>query len=206
MSPARAAEAVTGVVLAGGLGSRMGGVDKGLVPLGGRPMIAHVLDALRPQVSAVLINANRSEEAYGAFGCAIVPDTLGGNHGPLAGMAAGLGAVATEWALFVPCDTPLLPPDLTERLLAGVRAGAGDIAVARDEGGLHPTCALIRRSLRPSLEAFLAGAERKIMRWMSRHRLVEVGFDDCAWRFANVNTPAELAAAEARLKAPGRGG
>lgn len=199
------AGAITGVILAGGRGSRMGGVEKGLVPLAGRPMIARVLATLRPQVDTVIINANERHEAYAALGCAVVPDRMGGRPGPLAGMAAGLDAAATDWVLFVPCDTPLLPPDLARRLGAGAAAAGADVAIARDREGRHPTCALIRRALGPSLEAFLEGEERKIMRWMGEQRLAEVDFSDCAWRFANVNTPAELEALAARIPRGGDG-
>ncbi len=199
--PADGSVAVTGVILAGGRGSRMGGVDKGLVTLAGRPMIARVLDAVRPQVDRVIINANRSLDAYAAYGCPVVPDAAGDYPGPLAGMAAGLAAAGTAaWVLFVPCDTPLLPPDLCRRLLAAARAQDAEIAIASDGTRSHPVFALIDRTLESSLERFLAGEERKILRWMGRHRLIEVDFSDCPRRFANVNTPEELAALEREVE------
>jgi molybdopterin-guanine dinucleotide biosynthesis protein A len=208
MKPDHGAADVTGVILAGGRGTRMGGADKGLVPLAGRPMVERVLDALRPQVDRVLINANRHLDAYGKFGCPVIPDAIEDYPGPLAGMAAGLAAADTERMLFVPCDTPLLPPDLCRRMLAAARAREAEIAIASDGRRSHPVFALIDRALAASLEAFLAGDERKILRWMNRHRLIEVDFSDCPQRFVNVNTAEELAALEqaAGEQAAGRSG
>jgi molybdopterin-guanine dinucleotide biosynthesis protein A len=196
MTRDRAAVDVTGVILAGGRGTRMGGADKGLVPLAGRPMIERVLEALRPQVGRVLINANRHLEAYAEFGCPVIPDAIEDYPGPLAGMAAGLAAADAERVLFVPCDTPLLPPDLCRRMLAAALTQEAEIAIASDGRRSHPVFALVERSLAASLEAFLAGDERKILRWMNRHRLIEVDFSDCPRRFVNVNTAQELAAVE----------
>jgi molybdopterin-guanine dinucleotide biosynthesis protein A len=189
-----AAAQVTGLILAGGQGRRMGGVDKGLVDFGGESLTARVLARLRPQVGTVLINANRHADRYAALGCPVIPDALGDYPGPLAGMAAGLAAAQTEWLLTVPCDSPLLPADLCARLLTSAVAEDAEIAIATDGTRAHPVFALLRRSLAGSLEAFLAGDERKILRWMGRHRLLEVSFADCPERFVNVNTPEELAA------------
>ena len=201
-----AAAQVTGLILAGGQGRRMGGVDKGLVDFGGESLTARVLARLRPQVGAVLINANRHADRYAALGCPVIPDALGDSPGPLAGMAAGLAATQTEWLLTVPCDSPLLPDDLCARLLTSAAAEDAEIAIATDGARAHPVFALLRRSLAGSLEAFLAGDERKILRWMSRHRLLEVSFADCPERFVNVNTPAELAALVDRMaRDPGGG-
>ena len=188
------ASQVTGLILAGGQGRRMGGVDKGLVDFGGAPLTARVLERLRPQVGRVLINANRHPDRYAALGCPVIPDALGDYPGPLAGMAAGLAATETEWLLTVPCDSPLLPADLCSRLLAAALAEDAEIAIATDGARAHPVFALLRSSLAGSLQAFLAGEERKILRWMGCHRLIEVSFADCPERFVNVNTPAELAA------------
>jgi molybdopterin-guanine dinucleotide biosynthesis protein A len=201
-----AAAQVTGLILAGGQGRRMGGVDKGLVDFGGESLTARVLARLRPQVGTVLINANRHADRYAALGCPVIPDALGDYPGPLAGMAAGLAAAQTEWLLTVPCDSPLLPADLCARLLTSAVAEDAEIAIATDGTRAHPVFALLRRSLAGSLEAFLAGDERKILRWMGRHRLLEVSFADCPERFVNVNTPAELAALVDRMaRDPGGG-
>ena len=190
---------VTGLILAGGQGRRMGGLDKGLVAFAGEPMIARVLRALTPQVDRVIINANRSRADYEAFGCPVIPDAAGGYPGPLAGMSAGLGAIDSDWLLTVPCDSPLLPATLCERMMGAANAQGADIAIASDGERCHPVFALIARGLGPSLDAFLAGDERKILRWMHRHRVVEVDFSDCPERFSNVNTEAELRALEARV-------
>ena len=190
---------VTGLILAGGQGRRMGGVDKGLVDFGGEPLTARVLARLRPQVGHVLINANRHPDRYAVLGCPVIPDALGDYPGPLAGMAAGLSATQTEWLLTVPCDSPLLPADLCARLLDAALAEDAEIAIASDGARAHPVFALLRRSLAASLEAFLAGDERKILRWMGRHRLIEVSFADCPERFVNVNTPEELTALVERM-------
>jgi molybdopterin-guanine dinucleotide biosynthesis protein A len=186
---------VTGIVLAGGQGRRMGGVDKGLVPLAGRPMVAHVLERLAPQVGPILVNANQNDSAYAALGCPVVPDAIGGFAGPLAGLHAGLARARTPYAVTVPCDSPFLPSDLVARLSAAlVRAGAA-LAVARTFDQPHPVFALVRRDVFPNLTAFLAGGGRKIDAWYASLVVVEVPFDDCADAFRNINTRDELDAA-----------
>lgn len=190
---------ITGLILAGGRGSRMGGQDKGLVRLAGQPMIARVLAALAPQVQQVIINANRNAGAYGGFGCRVVADAAGGYPGPLAGMAAGLAVASTRWLLTVPCDSPFLPEDLAIRLYRAAVERDGEIAVPHDGKRLHPVFALIRADLGASLEGFLAGDERKVLRWMDQHRLIEVEFGDRAKCFANVNTASELVELETRI-------
>jgi len=181
---------VTGIVLAGGQGRRMGGVDKGLQPLHGRPMVAHVLERLAPQVDDVLINANQNLDAYRAFGRPVVPDAIGGFAGPLAGLHAGLGAATRPLALTVPCDSPFLPADLAARLARAL--GDRDLAVARTGDQPHPVFSLVRRSVLPHLTAFLAGGGRKIDAWYATLKVVEVPFDDEADAFRNINTRDEL--------------
>ena len=188
-------EDVTGVVLAGGQGRRMGGVDKGLVPFRGVPMAAHAIARLAPQVGAVLVNANQNAEAYAALGHRVVPDAVGGFAGPLAGLHAGLSAATTPFVATVPCDSPFLPPDLVERLAAALERANADVAVARTLDQPHPVFALVRTSVRPHLEAFLAGGGRKIDAWYATLAAVEVPFDDEADAFRNINTRDELAAA-----------
>jgi molybdopterin-guanine dinucleotide biosynthesis protein A len=187
---------VTGLVLAGGLGRRMGGTDKGLQPLAGRPMVAHVLDRLAPQVEEILVNANQNGERYAAFGHRVVPDEVGGFAGPLAGLHAGLKAAAHPFVATVPCDSPFLPADLVRRLSDALIAEHADVAVAKTGDQAHPVFALVRASVLPHLQAFLAGGGRKIDAWYATLRVVEVPFDDEAEAFSNINTREELAAHE----------
>ncbi|HYL89471.1 MAG TPA: molybdenum cofactor guanylyltransferase MobA [Burkholderiales bacterium] len=181
---------VSGIVLAGGLGRRMGGVDKGLQPLHGRAMIEHVLSRLAPQVDEIVINANQNLERYRSLGYRVVSDQVGGFAGPLAGLHAGLAAVSRPLAVTVPCDSPFLPEDLVARLQRAL--GANDLAVAKTGEQPHPVFALVRRSVAANLEAFLAGGGRKIDAWYASLKVVEVSFDDEADAFRNINTLEEL--------------
>jgi molybdopterin-guanine dinucleotide biosynthesis protein A len=189
--------AITGIVLAGGQGRRMGTVDKGLVDLDGRPLVAHVLARLAPQVATLIINANRNAERYAAFGYPVVADAIAGFAGPLAGLHAGLAAAATPFVVTSPCDSPFLPMDLVARLARAFEARAIDIAVARTFTQPHPVFALVRRAVLPHLERFLNGGGRKIDAWYASLAIAEVAFDDEADAFRNINTPAELAASAA---------
>jgi molybdopterin-guanine dinucleotide biosynthesis protein A len=193
--------AVTGIVLAGGQGRRMGGVDKGLVELAGRPMVAHVLDRFRPQVADILINANQNAERYAAFGHPVVPDAVGGFAGPLAGLQAGLARATHDLAATVPCDSPFLPNDLVARLGAALAAQSAQLAVAKTFDQPHPVFCVVRRDVLPHLAAFLAAGGRKIDAWYATLAVVEVPFDDEADAFRNINTTDELAAAT-RAQAP----
>lgn len=197
----RPAPGITGVILAGGQGRRMGHVDKGLQPFRGRPMVAAVLERLRPQVAAVLINANQNRGRYEEFGCPVVSDELQGFAGPLAGLHAALGRAETALVLTVPCDSPMLPLDLAARLHAGLSEAGADLAVARTFDQAHPVFALVRTQVRGHLDRFLAAGGRKIDAWYASLATVEVAFDDEADGFANINTLDELADFEA-----GRGG
>jgi molybdopterin-guanine dinucleotide biosynthesis protein A len=188
---------VTGLVLAGGLGRRMGGVDKGLQLLDGRPMVAHVIERLRPQVCELLVNANRNLDAHAAFGYRVVPDSIGGFAGPLAGLERGLASAAHPLLATVPCDSPFLPADLVARLWVGLSAAAADLAVARTGGQPHPVFCLCRRELHPHLASYLAGGGRKIDHWYATLSVVEVDFSDEAAAFDNINTRIELEAAAA---------
>ncbi len=198
MKPERAH--LTGLVLAGGRGSRMGGLDKGLQPLHGEALAAHVLRRLAPQTGALLISANRHAERYAAlgapWGATVVADTLPGFPGPLAGLLAGLRAARTPFVLSAPCDTPALPVDLAARLAAALDADQADIATVRtrDAHGtrsLHPVVALLATPLADDLSAFLDAGERKVRAWYARHRTVEVDFDD-ERAFYNINSLQEL--------------
>lgn len=189
---------VTGVILAGGMGRRMGGVDKGLLEWRGRPIIEWIIEALRPQVAGLLINANRNTERYAGYGYPVVSDSLPNHQGPLAGFAAVLAAAPTEWVATVPCDGPRLPGDLVARLGDGLRREQAEIAVAHDGERLQPVYALMPHRLLPDLEDFLAGGERKIDRWYAHHRMAAVDFSDCASCFANLNTPRDRERLEGR--------
>jgi molybdopterin-guanine dinucleotide biosynthesis protein A len=190
---------VTGVILAGGLARRMGGVDKGLVELAGRPMVEHVLAALRPQVGPILINANRNLDRYSAYGYPVIDDTLPGYLGPLAGVLSAMQRLATGYLVTVPCDAPRLAPDLVSRLFdAGVTNGA-DVAVATDGRRQQPVFLLLRAGLTPALESYLAGGGRRVDTWLARLRLVEADFSDAPDTFINVNDPAERQRLEAAL-------
>jgi molybdopterin-guanine dinucleotide biosynthesis protein A len=181
---------VTGIVLAGGQGRRMGGVDKGLQQLHDKPMVAHVLARLAPQVDEILINANQNLDTYAAFGHRTVPDAIGGFAGPLAGLHAGLSEARHALVLTVPCDSPFLPLDLFARLAAGLKQN--DLAVAKTGDQPHPVFALVRTTVRANLEAFLSAGGRKIDAWYASLRVVEVPFDDEADAFRNINTREEL--------------
>jgi molybdopterin-guanine dinucleotide biosynthesis protein A len=183
---------VTGVVLAGGQGSRMGGVDKGLQEFRGRPMVAHAIERLAPQVDELLVNANRNVEAYARFGHRVVSDEIAGFAGPLAGFERALAHASGDLVATVPCDSPFLPPDLVSRLRAALESNGADLAVAKTGSQAHPVFCVMRRSLHASLRDFLASGQRKIDRWYASHKVVEVAFDDEADAFANVNTRAEL--------------
>ncbi|HEX6734356.1 MAG TPA: molybdenum cofactor guanylyltransferase MobA [Azonexus sp.] len=188
-----AAPAITGVILAGGLGRRMGGVDKGLQLLAGRPLAAHVAARLAPQVDELLINANQNAEAYAAFGHPVVADRIAGFAGPLAGLHAALSAARHPLVATAPCDSPFLPADLVARLAAALADGDHDIAIARTLDQPHPVFCLCRQRLLPSLEAFLLAGGRRFSQWTDGLRSVEVNFDDQVGAFENINTRAELA-------------
>ena len=198
MSPSQLpAHPVSAVILAGGRATRMGGDDKGWVPLAGKSLIEHVLDRLRPQVDEVLINANRSQARYQTL-APVIGDGNDDFQGPLAGMQAGLAAARHDWVLFVPCDGPALPRDLMARFRAAITPDT-ELVVAHDGEHLQPVVALLRRALLPSLRQALAEGERKTGAWFARHRMAVVPFADLPDAFVNLNSPDELAAYEARL-------
>lgn len=196
------AAAITGLILAGGQGQRMGGRDKGLVTLAGQPLIAHVLARFAPQVGPLLISANRNLDAYRAlgepYGARLVRDASPDYPGPLAGILAGLNEATTPWLAVVPCDSPFLPTDLVARLSAALTA-TGDVAVVRTAGEVQPVFALLARTLVTSLAAFLAAGDRKIMRWYALHDCREADFGNDATAFLNINTEAEQHLAVARV-------
>ncbi|TVP47735.1 MAG: molybdenum cofactor guanylyltransferase [Halomonas sp.] len=189
---------LTGMVLAGGEGRRMGGRDKGLEPFAGLPLVGHVVKRLEGQVAELIINANRNADAYRFFADRVIADLVldgaeGGFKGPLMGIYSGLRAAKTPWLLVAPCDSPALPDDLVARMVAGIASDNGehDIAVAFDGQRLHPVVALLRTSLVDDLAATLAEGERKIDRWYDRHNWCRVDMSDCPDAFANLNTEEE---------------
>lgn len=192
MSPDLHAASITAVVLCGGRGQRMGGADKGMLLLEGRPLAAHVLAAVAPQAAVVAVNANRNRERYAALGVPVIADSFERQLGPLAGMLAGLEFAATPWVLVVPCDMPFLPHDLAARLH---RAAAGSSAAYATSGGdCHYTCCLLRTSLAPALRTALAHGTRAVHRFLADCDAVAVDVPDLR---PSLNTPAALDAARA---------
>jgi molybdopterin-guanine dinucleotide biosynthesis protein A len=199
---------VSAVILAGGMGSRMSGVDKGLQPFLGRPMAQAVLERIQPQVAHAFINANRHLEVYQSWGAAVYPDAHDDFPGPLAGFAVGMTHATTSFVLVVPCDTPRLPMDLVQRLLDALQTANADMAMASapqaDRTGqiklqAQPTCCLLKTSLRPSLEAFMQSGGHKVRAWTDTQTCVYVPFDqaqDDPLAFANINTLMDLQALE----------
>jgi molybdenum cofactor guanylyltransferase len=191
---------ITGLVLAGGRGSRMGGVDKGLQNFNGMPLALHTLMRLQLQVGHVIVNANRNLSAYESFGAEVWPDALPDFAGPLAGFLTGLEHCDTAWLVTVPCDTPLFPLDLVARLAERAEAEDAEIAMAsapEDDGQLRPqpVFCLLRRELLESLVQFTQSGGRKIDAWTAQHRTVVVPFDapgDEPRAFFNANTLEEL--------------
>jgi molybdopterin-guanine dinucleotide biosynthesis protein A len=190
---------VTGAILAGGRGRRMGGRDKGLVDLGGRPMIAHVIERIRPQVDTLIINANRHVERYGEYGYPVVADVIDDYCGPLAGMASVLRNAAPGLVVTVPCDTPFLPLDLVQRLHGALRTTASELAVVDSGERLQPVFALLHTDLLDSLMEFLTAGGRKIDAWYESHVMTRVDFSSAAEAFANINTPEQAAEVERQL-------
>jgi len=203
-------ESVVGVLLAGGKSSRMGGGDKCLLPLAGKPMLTRIIDRLRPQVTDLVLNANGDVSRLAAFGLPIVMDRLGGQIGPLAGVHAGI-----EWAtanrpgsrfvITAATDTPFFPTDLVARFLASLEGGEPKLLVARSEEGVHPVFGLWPVSLAPAIETSLAGGMRKVQVWVREHQAEEIFFPsrEIGGRtidpFFNLNRPEELAEAEVLL-------
>jgi molybdopterin-guanine dinucleotide biosynthesis protein A len=203
-----APENITGLILAGGRGSRMGGVDKGLQNFNGIPLALHTLMRLGPQVETVMVNANRNLSAYESFGASVWPDASADFAGPLSGFVVGLERAETPYLLTVPCDTPRLPLDLAERLAGALVREGADIAMAaapevKPDGSTEvraqPVFCLLKIELSESLVVFTHAGGRKIDAWTAQHKTVLVPFDaptDDPLAFANINTLTELQALE----------
>jgi molybdenum cofactor guanylyltransferase len=199
-----AAEDVTGLILAGGAGSRMGGIDKGLALYRGRPLVAHAIERLLPQVATIIISANRNIETYAGMGFPVQPDRLDGHFGttfsgtfagPLYGLAAGLSGCTTPWLVTCPCDTPEFPRDLVARLLAAVEREQAKMAVAVVAGRMQPTFQLCRKACLPELQEFLAAGQRKLGLWCKEQQAIEVVFPEES-AFKNLNCAKDLQLSE----------
>ncbi len=181
----------------------MNGVDKGLVLLQNKPLIAHVITQLAPQVDEIFINANREIDQYEVFDLPVLQDEnaeFTKNYiGPLAGFCMGLQHAKHAYVLTVPCDSPLLPLDLAQRLYNNMAANRMDIAVASSAGNTHPVFCLMKKSVLPSLLAYIESGERKVMTWQKSQHYTEVDFSDCDEAFTNLNTFEDLAALELKL-------
>ena len=178
----------------------MGGKDKGLITVAGKPLIEHVINGLRPQVSSLIINTNRNLDSYKTYGIPMVVDSISGYHGPLIGMASCMCVVERDYMVTVPCDSPNLPSDLVQRLYNGLICEQAEISVAHDGEYIQPVFALMRTSLLDSLLAFLDGGERKISKWFDRHKLATVDFSERPESFININTPEDIEQMEAVIE------
>ncbi|BAP56185.1 molybdopterin-guanine dinucleotide biosynthesis protein A [Thioploca ingrica] len=185
---------ITGVILAGGRATRMGGQDKGLIPWQGKCLVESVIAALRPQVSTLLVSANRNQLQYAKLcNCPVLTDTFGHYAGPLAGMATALQQAQTDYVLFVPCDSPQLSLQLASRLYISLINHQATISVADDGCRLHYVVALIKRALLPDLLTFLNQGKHKVSEWYAQHSLARADFTDIPETLVNVNTLEEHA-------------
>jgi molybdopterin-guanine dinucleotide biosynthesis protein A len=187
---------ISAVILAAGAGRRMGGEDKGLLMLNGRPLIAHVLDRLTPQCEEIFLNTRPNQSAYAAFGYPLIEDTLPGGLGPLAGLLSALEHSHNEYVLSAPCDTPHLPTDLAARLLQSLRQNNADVCTDNDGERFHPVIMLVRRSMRDNLRSYLEEGGRKVHDWFYRNRHCTADFSEQPAAFININTPEQLHAQE----------
>lgn len=178
---------ITGIILAGGAGRRMGGADKGLLSLQGRPLVEYVIERLSPQVDELQIVANRNLPTYADYGYPVISDAIPDFAGPLVGMLSGLSACPTSHALFVPADAPLLPSDLASRLQHTGKLAA----VAADAHGWQPLCCLLSIQLLPDLQRAVEGGERSPRRWLQEQNADVIRFPDDEWVWS-INTPQEL--------------
>jgi molybdopterin-guanine dinucleotide biosynthesis protein A len=192
MTIANVENSISGVILAGGRGRRLGGCDKGLVMVQGRPLIEHVIAALAPHVSEIVINANRNIALYERYGYPVIADVLPDYPGPLAGMLTGLHHVRGD-IVVVPCDALSLPPDLVIRLWQALIQGKADVSVAHDGVRLQPLYAVLKRQLTASLAWYLRQGKYKVKDWMREQRLAIADFSDAPQGFRNLNTEEDLA-------------
>lgn len=180
---------ITAIILAGGRGTRMGGADKGLIDFEGRPLVAHVIERIAPQVGGILISANRNLETYAGFGHPLVRDELSDFQGPLAGIVAAGRQAGTGLICVVPCDTPLLPEYLVSRLSAAMEREAAEIAIAHDGERSQQLCLLLQRGLLADMADYLDRGERRVISWIESHRWTAADFSDQPEAFRNLNQP-----------------
>ena len=190
---------ISAIIISGGRATRMNGVDKGLVLLQQKPLITHVIARLKSQVDEIFINANREITQYAALGLPVLQDENADFIGPLAGFSLGLQHAKHGYVLTVPCDSPLLPLDLAQRLMAALLEHPADIAVASSDENTHPVFCLMKKSVLPSLTAYLDAGERKVSTWQKSQQYVEMDFSDCSDAFVNLNTFEDLEGLEQRL-------
>jgi len=191
--------AISAIILAGGLATRMNGADKGLVLLHKKPLVQHVINRLTKQVDEILINANREVAKYQIFDYSVLQDEVEDFLGPLAGFSLGLRHAKHDYLLTIPCDSPLLPLDLATRLMAALLKHKADIAVASSNDNTHPVFSLCKKSILPSLTAYLKQGERRVSTWQKSQKYIEVDFSDCNEAFTNLNTIKYLAELELKL-------
>ena len=192
---------ITAVILAGGRGERMGGMDKGMLILHEKPLVQHVIDAIEPHVQEILINANRHVDYYSRLGYPVVEDILGDYFGPLVGMATGMQSAATPLLVSVPCDSPFIPSQLVATLYRALSESGAEISIAHDGTRLQPVYALLRCQLLPDLLAYLNDGGRKIDTWYGQHHMVTADFSAEADVFLNLNTPEDRQQLENKLAA-----
>lgn len=183
---------ITVVILAGGMGRRMGGQDKGLIEYQGRPLIQHITDAIRVQNEKIVINANRNAQEYEQFGYPVIPDGLSGFQGPLSGFLSAMESVDSEYILTLPCDGPIVYASYVTQMAQHMNESTCDIVVAADEERMQPVYALIPVRLADDLRDFLNSGERKIDSWYARHQTQLQVFPAESGFFTNINTPEEL--------------
>lgn len=190
---------ITTVILAGGAARRMDGEDKGLIELNGKAMIVHVIERIAPQSGNIIINCNRSQRHYARFGYPLLEDTLEGGLGPLAGVLSALEASNSDYVLSVPCDTPILPTDLIERMLRTINETKAEACTVSDGDRLHPVVLLVKRQVLPVLRDYLTGGGRKVHDWFYSVPHCSADFSDQPHAFVNINTPEQLARIEGEL-------
>jgi molybdenum cofactor guanylyltransferase len=191
---------ISAVILAGGRARRMGGEDKGLIELKGRPLLDYIISALRLQVGEILVNANRNLDRYRAFGYPVIEDIMGDYFGPLVGMATGMQATGKPYLLTLPCDSPLVPAQLAAMLYHGLQTEQAELSVAHDGIRMQPVFALLDCKLLPGLLDYLNEGGRKIDTWYAQHRLALVDFSAAPETFLNLNTPEDKAELESRIR------
>ncbi len=183
---------ITAIILAGGQATRMGGEDKGLILLDGRPMLAHVLKQITPQVDHIVINANRNQQRYETFGWPVISDLESNFRGPLAGIASVMQTVASNCFVCIPCDAPLLPSHLVEQLHSAIQDSSANSSVAHSGESIQPVFALFKKSAEPALRRFVQAGESKVRLWHHQNSSVVVDFSDTPEAFLNINTPEQL--------------